>query len=258
MEVLSGTDISGEVLKLIDGAKERLLLVTPYFDPWDRLKMEIRRACGRPGLRVGLLLRGGEDKEKQEAKAAEIRSFGAAVEYLSRLHAKIYLSESTAIVSSMNLLKSSAIDSWEVAIRLDRTADAAGYADVQRAAGELVQRAVEERKMNTPTGFAAVTRVFEAALQELTKSAAPAAPARQASQKAAPRPARGRAPAGACIRCAASIALNAERPYCATCYASWVRYQNPEYGENHCHSCGAVTPTSMVKPLCRTCWSASR
>jgi hypothetical protein len=59
---------------------------------------------------------------------------------------------------------------------------------------------------------------------------------------------------GFCIRCRAPLARNRERPLCGKCYRSWARYKNPEFTEKHCHHCGAESPTSMARALCRDCY----
>ncbi len=149
MDVLSSTDISREVLALIEGAKQVLILVSPYFDPWDRLATEIKRAANRPGIKVVLLLRGGEDRAKQEEKSRDIAAAGVRVAFLARLHAKVYISESQAIVTSMNLLKSSALDSWELAIRAHAKLDTAQFNDIVAHTKGLMERAKDEQEITT-------------------------------------------------------------------------------------------------------------
>lgn len=261
MEVLSGTEISREILLLIEGAREFLVLVTPYFDPWDRLSTEIKRAKTRPGLKIRLLLRGGEDRDKQEGKARDLEAHGVEVEYLKRLHAKVYISDTQAILTSMNLLKSSAMDSWEIAMRVDRARDATTYADILRHTGELLQRAKDERLIAVQPKVASEVEAFASLLSAPTKPSPPTArPAPPPARSTAPAPkadgARKRAGTGCCIRCAEPIPFNAEQPYCASCYKSWVKYKNEEYEEKHCHSCGKPRPTTMAKPLCKPCWEA--
>lgn len=257
MDVLSGTDISGQVIALIEGARKYVVLVTPYFDPWPRLTTAIKAARAQHGVRVRLLLRGGEDKAKQDEKAAELRAFGVEVSFLERLHAKIYLSESQAIVTSMNLLKSSALDSWEIAMRADVTADAATYGDVAKHTLDLLKRAEADRRItshaqvaNAVASVAAVLGDAQAALAKLTSSVPKVTPSTGVTT-------RKRISGGHCIRCGGPIVLDPAHPLCAECYKSWARYKKPDYEEKHCHACGKEKKTSMAKPLCRPCWEAS-
>lgn len=248
MDVLSSTDISREVLALIEGAKQVLILVTPYFDPWDRLTTELKRAAMRPGIKVVLLLRGGEDRAKQEEKSRDVQAAGVQVGFLSRLHAKVYISESQAIVTSMNLLKSSALDSWELAIRAHAREDAALFQEIIKHTKGLVDRAKDEREYAAKSKTAANVAALNELAGAVAGARAPAA-AVAASRKAV-------AKKGHCIRCGEDILFNADRPLCADCFKAWAKYENPEYKEKHCHSCGKERVTSLAKPLCKPCWEA--
>lgn len=246
MDVLSSTDISREVLALIEGAKQVLILVSPYFDPWDRLTTEIKRAANRPGMRVVLLLRGGEDRAKQEEKARDLVASGVRVTFLARLHAKVYISESQAIVTSMNLLKSSALDSWELAMRVHAKQDAEVFNQVVAHTKGLMDRAKDEQEIAAKTKTAA-------SLATLTTLAMQATPAAHTESSGGSRRAGKQ---GHCIRCGESIALKPDRPLCGDCYKAWAKYENPEYKESHCHACGKARSTSFAKPLCKPCWEA--
>lgn len=252
MDVLSSTDISREVLALIEGAKQVLILVSPYFDPWERLTTEIKRAANRPGMNVVLLLRGGEDRAKQEEKSRELAAAGVKVVYLSRLHAKVYISESQAIVTSMNLLKSSALDSWELAIRAHAKADADLFNQVVAHTKGLMERAKDEReiaaKVKTAGSVASLAAMAMAATPPGHRPAPAAKPATSAGRRASKE--------GHCIRCGVGLAFNPDRPLCNDCYKAWSKYENPDYKEAHCHSCGKERATSLAKPLCKPCWDA--
>ena len=61
---------------------------------------------------------------------------------------------------------------------------------------------------------------------------------------------------GHCIRCNTSIPPDRAKPYCPSCFSTWVRYANPEYKEKHCHLCGKPATVSMARPLCHSCYVA--
>lgn len=145
MNVITSTGIHAEVVQLVENAKYFLLLISPYVDPWDRLTTEIKQASLREGMRVMLLVRGGEDGPKQAEKAKALMYPLVQMEQLNRLHAKIYMSESEIIVTSMNLLKSSALDSWEIALRFTKADDAKQYDEISAQALMLWSRAIHER-----------------------------------------------------------------------------------------------------------------
>ena len=59
---------------------------------------------------------------------------------------------------------------------------------------------------------------------------------------------------GFCIRCKAELSANPAQPYCKRCYTSWRRYENEEYEENHCHTCGIGYTSTLLKPVCYACY----
>ena len=61
---------------------------------------------------------------------------------------------------------------------------------------------------------------------------------------------------GFCIRCKVSVSFKPEelRPYCYNCYTTWSEFENPEFKEQYCHVCGKKNSSSMLKPLCRSCY----
>ncbi len=262
MDVIGGTHISNEIISLVEGAKTALYLISPYFDPWDRLGVEIGRAAKRC-QRVVLVVRGGEDRAKQEAKAQPFVAQGVEVLYLHRLHAKIYLTESQAIVTSMNLLRSSALDSFEIALRLRMPQDSEAILKVAQEVKQLVERAREETSAvdgERAAKKAATEAGALASLLETTggRKGAVASPAAAVVREVVKVLAAAQAlsSTGHCIRCNESVAFDDGKPLCPQCFRSWSKFSNPEYTEKYCHRCGKERSTSVAKPLCKPCWGA--
>ncbi|WP_158501861.1 phosphatidylserine/phosphatidylglycerophosphate/cardiolipin synthase family protein [Vitiosangium sp. GDMCC 1.1324] len=113
---LPSEQISAGVLSLIKSAEQRLVLVTPYLKPWNHLRDAILDKA-REGLEVSLIVR-ADELEKAEPFLRLFAEAGVVVLALERLHAKLYLSDSEAIHTSMNLLETSALNSWESAISI--------------------------------------------------------------------------------------------------------------------------------------------
>ncbi|NCD05857.1 MAG: hypothetical protein EOL97_07035 [Spirochaetia bacterium] len=58
-----------------------------------------------------------------------------------------------------------------------------------------------------------------------------------------------------CIRCGEPIPFNPDKPYCSSCFSTWVQYEDITYPENYCHKCGKdENDISMQKSLCFPCW----
>lgn len=119
MNLVSDVEVVGEIYSLIQNAERYLILVSPYIDTWERLENEVRRAVRR-GVSVQLYVRyettGKQDPAHHLKKAQGLKNLGVHVSAIRRLHSKVYVSENRIVMTSMNLLKSSAIDSLEMGI----------------------------------------------------------------------------------------------------------------------------------------------
>jgi hypothetical protein len=230
MQIVEGSHVAPAIDELIEGAQQSLILICPYFQPWNHLSTMLRSKLAR-GVPLFLLVRGGDDGAKQAEAALPFISLGARVYFLDRLHAKIYVNEHRAILTSMNLVQASK-ESWDVATAFDAAADAQHYQQI----------------------VATTRKLFDI-------STVPSAgvPWRREEGPALPASSRRlitRADSGFCIRCGATVPADPEKPFCRDCYASWAEWENAEYKERCCHLCGRPSTTSMAKPLCRGCWSA--
>ena len=234
-----------QIFGLIRDAKKSLYLMSPYNRHPQQLQTRLTDAIDR-GVRVTILYR---DEKDQREGVAYLERLGATVLPIKWLHSKIYINESTALASSMNLLDSSFNNSSEFCIRIDKVPYGPLYNQLAEYVKDIRRRA---RKLNS-----------SAVLEKRTpaKVAAPkSAPARPAA-KSGPPPRTGPKTAAAsvtghCIRCGVGIPFNPEKPLCAKDYKIWNRYQDPDYEENYCLLCGEERSTSMAKPLCRRCWRA--
>lgn len=225
-----------EVIELIDHAQKVLVLVSPYLAPWKGLSMAIQRAHTR-GVPIQMILRGGDDREKRASAVAPLRPYLYSVRFIEYLHAKVYLSEQAAVLTSMNLLESSALNSVEFAVSVSAQYHPDGYKQALRVCESLIATAEQDRMRDAG-------RPVE---PPLTVKAANARPLREARQRSA----------GYCIRCHESVAPNPEKPLCADCYQIWTKYKDPDYGEACCHQCGRQAATSLRKPLCKRCYDAA-
>lgn len=107
-------EVSQEILRIIEEAKEYVILITPYLDLWVHLLNHIVMAI-RKNVRIKLVLRADQNQiPVQDINMLE--QYGVKVLYQTRLHAKIYLNEKTVFISSMNLHELSASNNFEVGI----------------------------------------------------------------------------------------------------------------------------------------------
>ena len=236
--IITHGSVQQDILNLINGAQQVLVLSCPYLDPWRGLTAAIERAHARQ-VAVHLILRGGEDREKQATAAASLRPFLQSLLFIERLHAKVYLSEQAAVLSSMNLVASSALDSVEFAVTAVKQLHPEGYQQALKVCEGLMAMAHQDRLRHS----AGLRTVIEPPARKAT----PAQPKVAARQRST----------GHCIRCGDDIGRNPEKPLCADCYRTWSKYEDADYAEERCHHCGKKSATSMRKPLCRGCYEVA-
>ena len=232
--IIVNDDVASAVTNLVREAKRELILVSPYNNFWDHLKNDIRLAITKRRVQVTVISRERESKNK--ADIDWLRNEGATIYEVDRLHAKIYLNESSVLLTSMNLLQSSREKSKEVGIHV-RDADA------QKKLREYVDDLRHLGKIVSPTPARAQTRPAKRQVHE-----------RQAvyQTRSAPRAKAQPRPEGHCIRCGKDIPLDPDKPYCLEHFKSWNK--DFDHKENRCHACGREWSTSMNKPVCLKCY----
>ena len=247
VEIIKDDHITTRVLDILRNAKKHVTLVSPYNKFWMHLSNEIQAAVER-GVRVDFIYRNDERNEAIEW----LKGVGVNVHAVKNLHAKIYLNESSVLVTSMNLLESSSKNSMEICISInDEKAqnDVPGYV---KTLLQIAQRADEGEKTPART---ANSRAKNGKPQSVSKGrskypAAASKPSFGGPQKDSVVVVTG----GRCIRCEKSIPFDPGRPLCGGCFNTWSRYGDTDYEEDHCHRCGADWDTSYAKPLCRPCY----
>ena len=134
------------------------------------------------------------------------------------LHAKIYVNEVRAILTSRNLYERKEGSSIEVGVRYNKVSDSKMYNDLLMLAREISQFEMCDTVVdNTKAG---------------RKRIIPRYPKE-----------------GFCIRCRDCIPFNPERPYCLQCYYDW-KYGEDEderIPERFCHRCGMRKPNICKK-----------
>ena len=221
---LTTTGISYRLEEIIKTAEERLVLISPFLrvnerikellEDKDRLKMDVRVIYGKNQLQP-------EENNWLESMAS-IRT-----SYCKNLHAKCYLNENEALLTSMNLYEFSQVNNNEMGILISREEEPDLYGEVWKEAQRIV-------------------RVSD----EIPVTGGPVEPPEDEEDDDDDEcPPVDTPQSGFCIRCKASIAANPTRPYCSCCFRSWNQYKNKEYKESYCHLCGRRTQDNHVQAL---------
>lgn len=193
------------------------------------------------------------------------------IKYNTRLHAKYYANESTALLSSMNLYDYSQNNNIEFGIStksnwlgeltgiilgdtLDQ--DALNYfLQVAKNSETLYKRTpvYEESMMGLMKKYTGSTIEEDNLSEKLNKNNVKALPIRKDKFEISES-------FGYCIRTRIKIRYNPERPFCDKAYNSWVKCQDKNYQEKYCHFSGEESygETSFPKPILRKNWNKSK
>lgn len=219
---LNTKDVSSWLEDMIRDASEYLVIISPYLKINDRIK-KLLEVKSSEFIEIDVLYRKDakskldRDEKKWLDSMEHIR-----VSFLKELHAKCYLNETEAILTSMNLYQSSERNhEMGILVSLDEEPDL--YLNILDEADLLLE-------MSKP----------ETAGKVATKRG------RGGARQATAKPDRG-----FCIHCKTDIGADPQKPYC---YADWKRYGNDNRKEKHCHTCGKEHGTSMKRPLCLACY----
>lgn len=238
MKITHGA-VLADVMNLIDGTQRRLVLVSPFIDLWPGLVTALKRAQTR-GVDITLIARGGDNKEKNQRALRQIQSVCGYVGFVERLHAKVYLNETKAILTSMNLVQSSALNSIEISAFVESQWAAKEYAQLKRICDALTDTARQNELRSEREG------------QQDDDNGSNYGEDPDVIAK--PRGPRGRPPKwGHCIRCEERIEFDMIHPLCDGCFTSWNRYKNKDYEERYCHKCGEECSTTFREPICEDC-----
>ena len=115
MIFLKPNSVSGEIMNLLDEANEKVIIVSPYckFDKWYKLINKIKDLKSR-GIEIEFYIRDNEPESYEQVTAIGIKPI-----CIPNLHSKLYLNEKYCIVTSMNLLLSSEINSLELGYKTE-------------------------------------------------------------------------------------------------------------------------------------------
>ncbi|HLC33047.1 MAG TPA: phospholipase D family protein [Candidatus Nanoarchaeia archaeon] len=221
---LDTTGVSNELAQIIKGAKEKLILISPYLQISDRFK-EMLEDQDRMKLDIRIVYGKSELQPQESNWLKSLKSVRTSI--CKNLHAKCYLNEKEALISSMNFYEFSQMNNNEMGIAVYKSEDAQLYSDVDEEARRLI-RIGEEIKVT-------VEKVILKA--ELSQAGN-----------------------GHCIRCGIGIKIDPEHPYCLTDYQKWKKYEDATYVEKKgfCHICGKPHTSSMEKPACMDCYKKNK
>ena len=246
-EFLTTAGISNQIEEIIKNAEECLWLISPFIKITPRIK-QLLEDTNR--LRLDFRVIYGKNKLQPEESNWLKSMTWISTNFHKDLHAKCYMNESVALLTSMNLYEYSQVNNYEMGMLVSRKDDPDLYEKIRQESGRIL-RASEEIQVSVARVPPTENDKADFVATEIRRTSRPV-PATE--NRRPPRPAPATPKTGFCIRCKVEISANPTQPYCNGCYRVWNRYKNEEYEEKHCHTCGNEHTATLLKPLCSTCY----
>jgi phosphatidylserine/phosphatidylglycerophosphate/cardiolipin synthase-like enzyme len=223
---LDTTGISYRLQQIINNANERLILISPYLKINDRIKQSLEI---KDKFKIDIRIIYGKN-ELQPTEHNWLKSLTSIrTSFCKDLHAKCYLNEKEAIITSMNLYDFSQVNNYEMGIYIDKGNDVDLYADIYKEVTRLILTS-DEIKISVSSVSNTSEKLVKSNPEDM----------------------------GYCIRCHSKIKLNPKVPYCKSCYSFWKIDKNEEKEEKNCHICGKFNKSTLLKPTCYDCFKANK
>jgi len=137
---LDTQNITAAIGNIIKKANERVILISPYIDFDKRYKLLIEEK-NNDGVYVTIV---SGKKEKQLKFNDEIKKWIKSMKYINHifqkeLHAKCYLNENEALITSMNLYKASQ-ENNEMGILITKKEDTEAYTDLLNEVKRIIEK----------------------------------------------------------------------------------------------------------------------
>ena len=128
--------------EMIKGAKDRLILISPFLRLNDRIK-ELLEDKNRLKIDVRIVY-GKSELQPEEVNWLKGLTY-VRTSFCKNLHAKCYLNEEMCIVTSLNLYEFSQVNNNEMGVLISRGDDAALYKDAYEEAQRIIRISDEIR-----------------------------------------------------------------------------------------------------------------
>ena len=229
-QFLTTAGVNYHIEKIILEADEFLQIISPYLKGMSPLiQRRIWSKCQEGQVYVSIVYR-HEKRQPSNIKEWLSSMPNVFAVFCENLHAKCYMNEKEALVTSLNLTEHAQVNNYEMGVLVSYDTDWELYKQVYDEANVIYRasKIVYEPNWNKEARLRIERR------RDLAEDTSP-----------------GILPeSGFCLRCGTEIPCDAERPYCNSHFRTWARFGNEDYKEEYCHTCGADHATSMSKPLC--------
>ena len=237
---LNTTGVSYHLEELIKGTKDRLILISPYLQFTDRIKEHLSNLnIQKRDIRIVYR----ENKLQLEENNWLESQIGIRTSICKNLHAKCYLNENEAIITSMNLYEFSQQNNNEMGIYFTKAQDP----DLYNSTFEEVQRLLT------------ISDEIRVTVKKVTADTPPKTEKKSAEAKSSNTKSASKQ-TGFCIRTGIQIPFNVEKPMSYDAFKKWSEFGNPDYPERFCHFSGEPSngETSVSRPILKKNWKKAK
>ena len=237
---LNTTGVSYHLEELIKGTKDRLILISPYLQFTERIKEHLSNLnIQKRDIRIVYR----ENKLQLEENNWLENQIGIRTSLCKNLHAKCYINENEAIITSMNLYEFSQQNNNEMGIWLSKAQDA----DLYNATLEEVQRLLT------------ISEEIRVTVKKVTADTPPKTEKKSVETKQTNNKTSDKS-TGFCIRTGVPVPFDVDRPFSYEAYKKWNEYADRDYPEKYCHFTGEDSSgqTSMNKPILAKNWKKAK
>lgn len=225
-EFLTTKSTVSHIEKIIIEAEKKLVLVSPYLQISKTFFERLKDASNK-NIKITIIFGKNELKPNEENLLDELKNLELL--FYKNLHAKCYFNEKAMVITSMNLYEFSENNNREMGVFITKQNDKNIFEQAVNETHSIMQSHETIKLAKTKR------KLFE-------------------NRNKSNKKAKKKQTKGYCIRCEERIQYNTEKPYCYNCFAIWSQFENPDFEENVCHSCGESEVTSMNRPECYDCF----
>lgn len=252
-----------------EDSRKHLVIICPYLKINEKLRRTIEVA-DRKGVNVFVIYGKRELDEGTMTWLKGLRHSNIAC--IKDLHAKLYMNEEFAVISSMNLYEYSQVNNEELGVLCGRKEDRAEFKDITFQVMRLIGISEKEHgrwdvgDLDKPIrGFFKRSKgteefkTYDSGSEIRNSGESPAEPTKVETEEK-PEPPASETFLCHCIRCGRVIPSTHDYVYCGRCMDSWQRYSNTRYVEpdGHCYICGKQYNASAERPACLDCYRAHK
>jgi len=227
---LDTTGVSHYLQNLINNSNDKLYLISPYLQINNQIKLSL---LDRIKFAIDIvIIYGKNDDLKKESEWLNSVN-GIKILFHQDLHAKCYLNENEAIITSMNLYMFSQQNNVEMGIYVSKSEDKDLYEQIAKEVERIKRNSKYiSQKNENPEVFGS---------QKLSST-------------------KNYISVGYCIRTGVKIPFNPEKPLIPEAFKAWNKYGDVNYPEKFCHYSGESSngETSVAKPILKKNWKKAQ